>query len=250
VKPYYQQDGITIYHGDCRDVIDEYGICGEVLLTDPPYGIDGGKGGDARDFAKGDYERDGWRDDADYILTVVAIVVRQCLRVVKRGAVTPGIRNLGLYPTPADMGCLWTPASATHGPWGFTTFQPVLYYGKDYRAGKGAWPSGRQVTERAEKNGHPCPKPESAWTWLMLKVSEPGERIFDPFMGSGTTAVVAKRHGRQAHCVELNERYCEIAARRLEQGALFVAGDDTPAILPSSGGLFSESNTETDGQTL
>ena len=113
------------------------------------------------------------------------------------------------------------PAAATHGPWGLTIFQPVLYYGKDFRAGKSALPTGRQVTEMAEKNGHPCPKPIGAWRWLAAKVAQQGETLVDPFMGSGTTLRAAKDLGLRAVGIEIEERYCEIAAKRLVQEVLF-----------------------------
>lgn len=102
----------------------------------------------------------------------------------------------------------------------------------------------------AERVGHPTQKPESVMRWALAQVPASVMTILDPFMGSGTTLVAAKRMGRRAVGIERDERYCEMAARRLSQGSLFVAGDDTPAVLPSSGGLFSESPTETDGQTL
>lgn len=104
------------------------------------------------------------------------------------------------------------------GPWGFTTFHPILYYGRDFRAGRGALPSGTKMTEAAEKNGHPCPKPIGAWTWLLDKVSQPGETVIDPFCGSGTTLRAALDTGRKAIGIEIEERYCEIAVRRLSQG--------------------------------
>lgn len=223
MEPYYQDDWVSIWHGDCREVLpDGAGLDAEVLLTDPPYGINGGRGGDARDFAKGAYVTSGWCDDEDYVRRVVVPVIDGLLSVVNRGAITPGVRNLFHYPRPDDMGCLWTPAGATHGPWGFQTFHPVLFYGRDFRAGKGALPSGKQVTESAERNGHPCPKPLGAWKWLLDKVSLPGEVILDPFMGSGTTLRAAKDLGRRAIGIEIEERYCEIAVRRMGQEVLNV----------------------------
>jgi site-specific DNA-methyltransferase (adenine-specific) len=228
MKPYYQDDAVTIYHGDCREILPTLET-GNILLTDPVYGINGGKGGDAREYKKGDYKREGWEDSEEYVETVCVPIIQAALVMTVRGAVTPGIRCLHMYPRPADMGCLWTPASCTHGPWGFTTMQPILYYGRDYRAGKGALPSGRAVTERSEKNGHPCPKPIGAWTWLLGKVSQEGETILDPFMGSGTTLVAAKRLGRRAIGIELSEEYCEIAARRC--GSMERVDDDDEPLL-------------------
>lgn len=225
VAPYYERGGITIYHADARDMIGALPD-GLVLLTDPVYGINGGKGGDAKDYRKGGYEMDGWADTEEYVQSVCVPVVEALLAKCVRAAVTPGIRCLNFYPRPADMGCLWTPAACTHGPWGFTTMQPILYYGKDFRAGKGALPSGRAVTEASEKNGHPCPKPLNAWTWLLDKVSQQDETILDPFMGSGTTLRAAKDLNRKAIGIEINERYCEIAASRLSQDVLPLFSDN------------------------
>lgn len=220
MRPYHSEGGITIYHGDCRDFIDKYEpMAADAVVTDPPYGIEGGSGGDARDFRKAVYVGSDWEDSRPYIERVVVPIISD-LRLLPRMAVTPGVRSLFLYPEPRDIGCFWTPAAATHGPWGFTTFQPILYYGSDYRAGKGALPSGRAVTEASEKNGHPCPKPLRAWTWLVDKLSQPGETVLDPFMGSGTTLRAAKDLGRKAIGIEIEERYCEIAANRLGQEVL------------------------------
>lgn len=77
-------------------------------------------------------------------------------------------------------------------------------------------PSGRTVTEAARKNGHPCPKPIQAWKWLVDKTCLFGGRIFDPYTGSGTTGVACIRTGRKFIGCEIEERYCEIAAKRLE----------------------------------
>jgi len=215
MTPYYDHAGIQIFHGDCREILPTLPKV-DAVITDPPYGIKGGSGGDSRDFRKGQYLGD-WEDSPAYIRDVCVPVIAAAMARANRGAVTPGNRCLFLYPEPSDIGCFWTPAAMTHGPWGFTNFQPILYYGKDFRAGKGALPSGRQVTEASERNGHPCPKPEAAWSWLIGKVSQEGETILDPFMGSGTTLVAAKNLGRKAIGIEIEERYCEIAAKRLSQ---------------------------------
>lgn len=221
MTPSYSDDSVTIYHGDCREWVFSLGQCYDAVLTDPPYGIDGRTGGDARKYAKGAYVGNlKWADTPDHITEVVVPVVAHMRTIAARMAVTPGVPCMFLYPKPDDVGCFWTPAAPTHGPWGFTTFKPIFYYGRDYRAGKGPLPSGRVVTESSEKNGHPCVKPLLAWQWLLDKVSQKGETVLDPFMGSGTTLRAAKNLGRKAIGIEIEEKYCEIAARRMAQEVL------------------------------
>jgi site-specific DNA-methyltransferase (adenine-specific) len=122
----------------------------------------------------------------------------------------------------------------THGPWGFVGFNPILYYGRDFRAGRGALPSSTTVTEAAPKLEHPCPKPVRAWEWLIEKASQPGETVLDPFMGSGTTGVACAKLGRKFIGIEIEPRYFDIACRRIEeayrQADLFISRPDpTPA---------------------
>lgn len=204
----------TLYLGDCREILPTLPKV-DAVITDPPYGIEGGKGGDARNFGKGAYSG-LFEDSPEYIASACVPIIVACLEFAPAVAVTPGIRCLHLYPKPRDMGCFWTPAACTHGPWGMTTFQPILYYGKDWRAGKGALPSGKAVTEASEKNGHPCPKPIRAWTWLVDKVCPQGGSVFDPFMGSGTTAVSCEMTGRKFIGCEIDPRYFDIACRRID----------------------------------
>jgi site-specific DNA-methyltransferase (adenine-specific) len=67
---------------------------------------------------------------------------------------------------------------------------------------------------------HPCPKQPQLWAWLINSVTAAGDTILDPFLGSGTTARVAKNLGRKCIGIEREERYCDIAARRLSQEVL------------------------------
>ena len=220
----------TLYLGDCLEILPTLGKV-DAVVTDPPYGIDGGSGGDAAAFGKGIYSA-SFDDTPDYIKAVCVPAICAALKISDAMAITPGIRCAYLYPQPRDMGCFWTPAACTHGPWGMTTMQPIYYYGKDWRAGKGAWPSGRQLTERAEPNGHPCPKPIRAWRWLVEKVVAPDAVCLDPFMGSGTTGVACAKLGRKFIGIELEPKYFDIACRRIEdaykQPDLFIAPPEKP----------------------
>ena len=113
-----------------------------------------------------------------------------------------------------------SPAAVGFSSWGVNIWQPILYYGKDPRAGVAQVPNGRMMNERADKNGHPCPKPLKAWKWLLNKSMLEGETVLDPFMGSGTTLRAAKDLNRKAIGIEIEERYCEIAANRMSQLAM------------------------------
>ncbi len=126
-----------------------------------------------------------------------------------------------MYPEPVVLGGYFNPSSTGWTQWGLNSISPILYYGKDPRCGKkGTTSTGMQVNEASEKNGHPCPKPYRAWAWLLNKGSLDGEIVLDPFMGSGTTLRAAKDLGRKAIGIECEEKYCEIAARRMAQEVL------------------------------
>jgi DNA modification methylase len=105
---------------------------------------------------------------------------------------------------------------------------PVLFYGKDPKM-PNAYANGKISTATAPDNGHPCPKPLQWMVWLVNRCSFDGETVLDPFMGSGTTLVAAKQLQRHAIGIEIEERYCEIAARRCENvhPSLF----DAPAMI-------------------
>ena len=205
----------TLYLGDCMEVLPTLGKVDAVVM-DPFYGINGGVGGDSKEFGKGAYSG-AFVDSPAEVLRVAVWAVEWSIQNAEAVSVTPGNRCLQLYPQARDIGVFWQPASATHGPWGMVTANPILYYGKDWRAGRGALPSGKQVTEQPEKNGHPCPKPLLAWTWLVDKTAKPGALVLDPFMGSGTTGVCCVTTGRKFIGIELEPAYFDIACRRIEQ---------------------------------
>jgi DNA modification methylase len=95
----------------------------------------------------------------------------------------------------------------------------VLFYGAP-PARVGSRPASIVSFDTANVVGHPCPKPVRWMRWVIGLASDPGDVILDPFMGSGTTLVAAKSDGRRAVGIEIEERYCEIAARRLDQQVL------------------------------
>ena len=233
MTPYYEHAGQTIYHADSSDIISILDFAGAInskhlesgvalMLTDPPFGIDGGRGGGNRARGKGNYGTTFWADTPEYITRVCLPIIGESLSISERGIITPGIAMLQDYlsnlPKPATIGCYWTPAASGFTSWGQITFNPILYYGRDPRAGVGSSPTGMALHEPPPKGvNHPCPKPLNFWKWLLCKGSLEGELVIDPFLGSGSTLVAAKHLGRRGIGIEIEERYCEEAARRLEQ---------------------------------
>lgn len=204
MKPYYEESVIVIYHGDCREILPSLPKI-DLVLTDPPYNV-------GLEYSDGD-------NRADY-----AEWTRQWFELAPRPLVlTPGIVNLALWfalGTPKHI-CAWLkPNQCSRSPLGdFNVWEPILIYGKlSKRVGQDGWihPIGLQPG----LDEHPCPKSQSFWKKLMLAVSNEGDLIVDPFLGSGTTTETAKALGRKAIGIEIEERYCEIAANRLRQEVL------------------------------
>lgn len=206
MKPYYDHNGITIYHGDCREIL--HYIKADVLITDPPYGVN--FTGKETKHAK----QKGGYTTGDNVIgpTVIKLILPNVLRA----AVFTGIRLLHDYPKPQDIGCVYCPAGAGFGPWCFVCFNPILYYGKRPR-GPSAPSSIKSFAISDNWGGHPCAKPMAWLIWLVDLASLPNEIVLDPFMGTGTTLRAAKDLGRRAIGIEIEEKYCEMAAKRLSQ---------------------------------
>jgi hypothetical protein len=202
VKPYYERDGIVIYHGDCRDILPTLGPV-DLVLTDPPYGV-----GKAE-----------W-DDA-FLLDWLPLAARVAGNAL---AIMPGISNLLRLPETIDgLEYKWTLSvhvinAIVRGAVGFGNWIPCVVYvregGSIYTCNQDAG----EIAIRGTMPDHPCPKPYDAMRWLVQRL--PGDLILDPFMGSGTTLRAAKDLGRKAIGIEIEEKYCEIAVKRLAQEVL------------------------------
>ena len=209
-KPYYDDGSCVIYNGDCRDVLPE--LTADVLIADPPYG-NGTNYPSITDTPEAleRLARDVWPLFQDAAPTI---------------AITPGIANLHRWPAPRWTLCWFDPGGTGSGPWGFCTWQPVFVYGSDpyLKNRMGRRPDGVEYMQRGDPDrdrGHPCPKPVDFMRWLVVRTSvQHADLILDPFMGSGTTLRAAKDLGRHAIGIEIEERYCEIAAKRLAQEVL------------------------------
>lgn len=203
MKPYYEHGGVSIYHGDCREVVAW--LNADVLVTDPPYGMDYESGWQPRaiandgDVATRDEALALWGDKPALVFgrwsEPPPSAARACLTWDKGD--WPGMGDLSL-------------------PWGPSTEQ-VFVLGSGF-VGKRA---GSVIRVRRLTGGtlHPNEKPRGLIRSLIER-TPPEWTVADPFMGSGSTLVAAKDLGRRAIGVELDERYCEIAAKRLGQEVL------------------------------
>ncbi|MCP4224735.1 MAG: site-specific DNA-methyltransferase [Actinomycetia bacterium] len=220
--PYYSDDHVTIYHGDCLDL--PYDMVTDVLVTDPPYGITQGVKGPRRDGTTKlvtnsppgaiDGDHDTTRRDA--MLARWGPGRPALVFGSWKAQRPPGIRARLLWLKAATIPCLgytpWSPADeeiyVLGQGWGSPSCLNYILT-SEARAGNGGL---------AAKTGHPTPKP-IALMRALLDNCPPGV-IFDPFMGSGATLRAAKDLGRKAIGIEIKEEYCEIAARRCAQEVL------------------------------
>lgn len=220
MNPYYDADGITIYHGDCRDVLPNIEKA-DALVTDPPYGVLMGSSKEKRPdrhLIRGHYA--SYHDSLENFLQIIVPSVQEALSKCGRGSVFTAGHRVNYYPLPDALGAVYVPNATGRNAWGFNCLHPILFYGTDPDIANGCRPTVLKSSVNAEYNGHPCPKPIEWMTWLVNRTSLEGDTILDPFMGSGTTLVAAKLLGRRAIGIELEEKYCEIAVRRLAQGVL------------------------------
>lgn len=222
MTPYFTDGTVTIYHGDCREVMPS--LTADVLVTDPPYGVDLGKHGAANDdrprhIAKAGYS--SYDDTPENFRSIVVPAIATALHMVKRGAVFAAGHMAWLLPSPDAIGGVFLPSAVGSNVWGFSSLAHVLLYGKAPNLNKGRKPTAIKSTASASSDEHNCAKPIEWLNWLVGLTTDACDVVIDPFMGSGTTLVAAKNLGRHAIGIEIDERHCETAVRRLAQQTLF-----------------------------
>lgn len=217
MKPYYQDEFVTLHLGDCLEVTDW--LAADVLVTDPPYGTQFSK-----DNPKGGYGRrqnaglgpegfvianDGTTETRDAALTLWGT----------RPAVLFGSPRLPDPPGEWDDRLVWDKQrpGMNGGPFRYT--HEAIYARGMVRANNSTF---SVLTAFPEQTDHIHAKPVRLMS-VLVSTCPPGI-IADPFAGSGSTLVAAKALGRKSIGVELDERYCEIAARRLAQDVLDFSG--------------------------
>lgn len=214
MTPHYQDDSVTLYHGDCRE-IDSW-LDADVLVTDPPYGISyqSNMNRNRRNTKLGRpiaADGDVWTRD---------VVLKQW---GSRPALVFGRWDVE-RPIETKARLIWDKGnSAGMGdlsmPWGRSE-EEIYVLGSGFVGKREPNVIRVQMLMSAdrERPDHPTPKPVGLMERLIEKC--PPGVVADPFAGSGSTLIAARNLGRHAVGVELEERYCELIARRLAQDVL------------------------------
>jgi len=230
MKPYYADESVTLYHGDCREVLASLGDRSvDCVITDPPYterthgmaktNKGAGHGVKALDFA---HIAD---DDLSSILAECGRVTRRWVvaslayqHAFKFDADPPsGLRTLrlGVWVKTNPMPQI----SADRPGQGWESIA-YMHRADEKPTWHGGGKHGNYVLPVQQGEGHPTVKPLSMVAEWVRNFTDYGQTVLDPFAGSGTTLRAAIDNGRKAIGVELEERYCELIAKRLAQGVL------------------------------
>ena len=241
LRPYYDRDGITIYHGDCMAILHDLSGLGAVV-TDPPYSSGGAFRGDRTQSTVAKYVQTGTaayrpefagdnRDQRSFLVWC-SMWMNAARMACEPGSPIAVFTDWRQLPTTTDaiQAAGWTWRGVAF--WSKKFGRPTP--GRFSNAGEYiAWGSNGPMPERdayppgvfecsppsGKKKQHIAEKPLAVMSWVMGLVP-PGATVLDPFMCSGTTLEAAKLAGCNAIGVEVDERNCEIAAKRLSRGTL------------------------------
>lgn len=203
MTPYYQDDSVTIYHGDCLDVFPL--LTSDLVITDPPY---------PKEFL---HLYEELADLCSRFLPPAAPV----LAMAGPSYLPAILQGMGKY-----LDYHWTIAYTTIGGqaaqlWTrkvIANWKPVLWFQNGAYEGK--WVSDVIKSQGNDKENHHWGQSITGMRGLVDRFSLPGQTILDPFMGAGTTLRAAKDLGRKAIGIEVEERHCETAAKRMAQEVL------------------------------
>ena len=215
MKPYYDHKGITIYHGDCMEIMPHLEPV-DLVLTDPPYNAKKNYGSYSDDLKK-----------SEYVELIQRFYSLTLLLSKNIGVYVDSHRFRLFFNLMPELEPIFIHIQAN----GFENSQRIrqdhhviLTSAKAYKSTSSIWGGIRVLREgyffREEKTGHPAQTALAAMKRFIEVFSQHNDLIIDPFLGSGTTLCAAKEMGRRAVGIEIEEKYCEIAARRLAQEML------------------------------
>jgi site-specific DNA-methyltransferase (adenine-specific) len=214
VKPYYQDTSVTIYHADCRDVLPTLRAV-DLVLTDPPYNVGKDYGTASDSLPESEYE------------ALMRGIVSECRRIAPNQAwVAPRYKMPLWWSLLPDAHEIVIPCKATNairGGW-VSQFALVMAVGTPPPQTSDLWEGimlkGTGYFFREETYGHPGYTPYPIMERSIGALCPDTGTVLDPFMGTGTTLRAANDLGRTAIGIEVEERYCEIAAKRMSQMAM------------------------------
>ena len=226
MKPYYEDDWVTLYHGDCLELADVW-TGADVLVTDPPYGV---AFRSARRTATERFDAIAGDDTLEIRDAALAIWADRPALVFGtwRRDRPAGTRQRLVWAKGEDPGL-----GDLNMPWGFGD-EEIYVLGAGWVGGRRTNVYRMPKVAAANNPGHPTPKPVPLMEALLEHVDE-SWLIADPFAGSGATLLAARNMGRRVIGVEMEEKYCEVIVRRLERAPLPMLTTAAPV---SSTGAF------------
>ena len=226
MKSYFSSRGITIYHASCEEILPHLQPnSADVVLTDPPYGI----AYKAKRKRPTDVPTSIANDDSLNALRASLPLLDRLLRQDRHAYVFAGPVRIGeAVDAVAEFWrvknlLVWDKGnSGSRGDCiaGYAlNWEAIIYASKGRRPLAGPRPRCiyRHDWQAWRDPVHPTVKPVAMMSWLLTKSSAPGELVLDPFMGSGVVLRAAAELGRRAIGIEIEERYCATAARRIEE---------------------------------
>ncbi len=215
IAPYHETAHGTLYHGDCLEVMKQFEDKSfDLCLTDPPYGISMDKHAHKKGIS---CKANGFKPHLD--TNWDNPITMQHFDGIYRVSKNQIIWGANYYPQflfPSMCWIFWNKMqpnfSFSDGEFAFTSFWKkarVFNWARGNESGFA--PCGCDAP-----NQHPTQKPVKLFEWCLINYSKEGMSILDPFAGSGTTAIACIRTGRRYVMIEKEEKYCDIAARRIE----------------------------------
>jgi DNA modification methylase len=206
MKPYYDHGGITIFHGDCREVLPTLAPV-DLVLTDPPYGISYDGGATQRGSQSlGSIHGDGEFFDPSHLLAFSDVFLWGANNYAQ---LLPRAGQFYAWDKVLKNG-LGVRIAECEFAWHLRGTKPRIF--------RHLWSGAYRASESGQRSQHPTQKPVELMAWCLGLMREGS--IVDPYCGSGSTLVAAKNLGRRAIGIEIEELYCEIAANRLSQEVL------------------------------